>query len=79
MPSPLPIGARRALEQLTKHGRLIQLPGGSWTYPGCQASHKAQSGAGYIMQWYVGTPTIEALIRRNLAARTPDGTGIVPL
>lgn len=51
----------KALQIATNNGgRLERLPGGFWTYPGCErAPHNG------VPHWYVGTSTVEALIARE--------------
>lgn len=43
-------------------GRLVRLPGGFWTFPGCAL----RPGSGYPV-WSVAKGTVAALVKRGLA------------
>lgn len=57
---------REALAMANSHGgHFERLPGGYWTYLGCERT--PHDG---LPRWYVGTPTVQALVSRKLMEYT---------
>lgn len=63
---------QRALDLATTHGGLVRLPGGFWTYTGCPTTERRD--VGFVPDVWVGTTTIQALVRRGALTHTSPTT-----
>lgn len=61
-------------EMSERGGELVRWAGGFWTYPNCTWTRKNWPHGQRIPDWYVGTHTVNALLRRGEIVATEKST-----